>query len=385
MAMTSIDDSSAAPSGKTLEAFSEAAGIRPRDALGKLPRYAAGKPPLTVEGLESFKLSSNENPLPPLPAVLEAIAAETSINRYPDPMTTALRAELAAHLGVPATDIVTGAGSLGALNQILATFAGQNDFGAPDEVVYAWRSFEAYPISVGLAGAVGVQVPVRADGTHDLEAMAAAVTERTRVVMLCTPNNPTGPILTHDDVVGFLGQVPDDVVVVIDEAYQEFVRRPDAVNGLGLYRSHPNVIVLRTFSKAHGLAGLRVGYSVAQQSLTEHLRVSAVPFAVSQIAEHAAVTSLRHIGEVEARVQSIVDERTRVVAGLHELGWTVPEAEGNFVWLALGEHTQDFAAQAGEQALSVRAFGSEGVRVSIGEEAANTRFLELCAGYPHRP
>ncbi|WP_187393236.1 histidinol-phosphate transaminase [Arthrobacter echini] len=383
--MTSIDDSSAAPSGKTLEAFSEAAGIRPRDALGKLPRYAAGKPPLTVEGLESFKLSSNENPLPPLPAVLEAIAAETSINRYPDPMTTALRAELAAHLGVPATDIVTGAGSLGALNQILATFAGQNDFGAPDEVVYAWRSFEAYPISVGLAGAVGVQVPVRADGTHDLEAMAAAVTERTRVVMLCTPNNPTGPILTHDDVVGFLGQVPDDVVVVIDEAYQEFVRRPDAVNGLGLYRSHPNVIVLRTFSKAHGLAGLRVGYSVAQQSLTEHLRVSAVPFAVSQIAEHAAVTSLRHIGEVEARVQSIVDERTRVVAGLHELGWTVPEAEGNFVWLALGEHTQDFAAQAGEQALSVRAFGSEGVRVSIGEEAANTRFLELCAGYPHRP
>lgn len=383
--MTSIDDSSAAPSGKTLEAFSEAAGIRPRDALGKLPRYAAGKPPSTVEGLESFKLSSNENPLPPLPAVLEAIAAETSINRYPDPMTTALRAELAAHLGVPATDIVTGAGSLGALNQILATFAGQNDFGAPDEVVYAWRSFEAYPISVGLAGAVGVQVPVRADGTHDLEAMAAAVTERTRVVMLCTPNNPTGPILTHDDVVGFLGQVPDDVVVVIDEAYQEFVRRPDAVNGLGLYRSHPNVIVLRTFSKAHGLAGLRVGYSVAQQSLTEHLRVSAVPFAVSQIAEHAAVTSLRHIGEVEARVQSIVDERTRVVAGLHELGWTVPEAEGNFVWLALGEHTQDFAAQAGEQALSVRAFGSEGVRVSIGEEAANTRFLELCAGYPHRP
>lgn len=383
--MTSIDDSSAAPSGKTLEAFSEAAGIRPRDALGKLPRYAAGKPPLTVEGLESFKLSSNENPLPPLPAVLEAIAAETSINRYPDPMTTALRAELAAHLGVPATDIVTGAGSLGALNQILATFAGQNDFGAPDEVVYAWRSFEAYPISVGLAGAIGVQVPVRADGTHDLEAMAAAVTERTRVVMLCTPNNPTGPILTHDDVVGFLGQVPDDVVVVIDEAYQEFVRRPDAVNGLGLYRSHPNVIVLRTFSKAHGLAGLRVGYSVAQQSLTEHLRVSAVPFAVSQIAEHAAVTSLRHIGEVEARVQSIVDERTRVVAGLHELGWTVPEAEGNFVWLALGEHTQDFAAQAGEQALSVRAFGSEGVRVSIGEEAANTRFLELCAGYPHRP
>lgn len=382
--MTSIDDLPAAP---TDDASAEAprTAARPRAVLGRLPRYAAGKPPAVVEGLESFKLSSNENPLPPLPAVLQAIAAETSINRYPDPMTTALRTELAGYLGVPATDIVTGAGSLGALNQILATFAGQNDFDAPDEVIYAWRSFEAYPISVGLAGATGVQVPVRADGTHDLDVMAASITDRTRVILLCTPNNPTGPILTREQVVGFLAKVPAHVVVVIDEAYQEFVRRPDAVDGIGLYRDHPNVIVLRTFSKAHGLAGLRVGYSVSQQALTEHLRVSAVPFAVSQIAEHAAVTSLRHIDEVEARVQSIVDERVRVVEGLRNLDWAVPEAEGNFVWLSLGEHSQDFAVRAGEQALSVRAFGSEGVRVSIGEEAANTRFLALCEGYAHRP
>jgi histidinol-phosphate aminotransferase len=385
MAMTSIDDSPAPSAAGRSGAGTEHQGLRPREVFGKLPRYAAGKPPVVVEGLESYKLSSNENPLAPLPAVLEAIASETSVNRYPDPMTTALRTELAGYLGVPATDIVTGAGSLGALNQILATFAGQNDFDAPDEVVYAWRSFEAYPISVGLAGAAGVQVPVRADGTHDLDAMAAAVTGRTRVVMLCTPNNPTGPILTRDDVVAFLGKVPSHVVVVIDEAYQEFVRRDDAVDGIELYREYENVIVLRTFSKAHGLAGLRVGYSVSQQTLTEHLRVSAVPFAVSQIAERAAVTSLRHIDEVEARVQGIVDERIRVVTGLRDLGWTIPEAEGNFVWLALGEHTQDFAARAGERALSVRAFGSEGVRVSIGEEAANTRFLELCREYGHRP
>ncbi|MDQ0736460.1 histidinol-phosphate transaminase [Arthrobacter agilis] len=383
--MTSIDDLPATPSDPAHADPRNEPGIRPRGVLGKLPRYAAGKPPVVVEGLESFKLSSNENPLPPLPAVLEAIAAETSINRYPDPLTTALRTELAAYLGVPPTDIVTGAGSLGALNQILATFAGQNDFDAPDEVVYAWRSFEAYPISVGLAGAAGVQVPVRADGRHDLEAMARAITDRTRVVLLCTPNNPTGPILTRDEVVGFLANVPAHVVVVIDEAYQEFVRDADAVDGIALYRDHPNVIVLRTFSKAHGLAGLRVGYSVAQQGLTEHLRVSAVPFAVSQVAEHAAVTSLRHIDEVEARVQSIVDERTRVVDGLRDLGWTIPEAQGNFVWLSLGEHTQDFAAKAGERALSVRAFGTEGVRVSIGEEAANSRFLELCGEYSHRP
>lgn len=383
--MTSIDDSPAPSTSGRDTAGSTNQGLRPRGVFGKLPRYAAGKPPVVVEGLESFKLSSNENPLPPLPAVLEAIASETSVNRYPDPMTTALRTELAGYLGVPATDIVTGAGSLGALNQILATFAGQNDFDAPDEVVYAWRSFEAYPISVGLAGAAGVQVPVRPDGTHDLDAMAAAITDRTRVVMLCTPNNPTGPVLTRDDVVGFLEKVPAHIVVVIDEAYQEFVRRSDAVDGIELYREYENVIVLRTFSKAHGLAGLRVGYSVSQPALTDHLRVSAVPFAVSQIAEHAAVTSLRHIDEVEVRVQSIVDERIRVVAGLRDLGWTIPEAEGNFVWLALGEHTQDFAVRAGEHALSVRAFGSEGVRVSIGEEAANTRFLALCRDFPHRP
>ncbi|WP_026549448.1 histidinol-phosphate transaminase [Arthrobacter sp. Br18] len=362
-----------------------AAGIQPRRALGKLPRYAAGKPPMVVEGLQGYKLSSNENALPPLPAVLDAIRAQTAVNRYPDPMTTALRTALSAYLDVPAADIVTGAGSLGALNQVLAAFAGQNDFEAPDEVIYAWRSFEAYPICIGLAGAAGVQVPVRPDGTHDLEAMAAAVTERTRVILLCTPNNPTGPGLSSNEVEGFLQVIPESVVVVIDEAYQEFVRHADAVDGIAMYRKHENVIVLRTFSKAHGLAGLRVGYSVAQPLLTEYLRVSAVPFAVSQVGEHAAIASLEHHHEVSQRVQGIVEERTRVVDGLQRLGWRIPESEGNFVWLALGSHAQDFAELAGQQGLSVRAFGQEGIRVSIGEPEANTRFLELCAGYPHSP
>ncbi|MHA7154301.1 histidinol-phosphate transaminase [Arthrobacter sp. TMN-50] len=359
--------------------------IHPRSVLGRLPRYAAGKPPVAVEGLQSYKLSSNENPLPPLPSVLAAIASQTHINRYPDPMTTALRTALAAFLLVPAEDIVTGAGSLGALNQVLATFAGQNDYDAADEVIYPWRSFEAYPICVGLAGAAGVQIPLHQDGTHNLEAMLAAITDRTRVILLCTPNNPTGPILTEDAVSAFLQRVPGHIIVVIDEAYQEFVRDTDAVGGLAMYREHQNVVVLRTFSKAHGLAGLRVGYSVSQPELTQHLRVSAVPFAVSQIAEQAAVTSLEHFDEVEERVQGIVDERTRVVEGLQSIGWTVPKAEGNFVWLALGERTPEFAALAERQALSVRAFGAEGARVSIGEPEANTRFLELCSNYGNGP
>ena len=360
-------------------------GIRPRPVVARLPRYAAGKPPIAVEGLTSYKLSSNENPLPPIPAVLEAIAGQTDLNRYPDPLSSKLRAALAGFLDVPAEDIVTGAGSLGALNQLLTTFAGQNDDGKADEVIYAWRSFEAYPISVGLVGAESVQIPLTADGRHDLDAMAAAVTVRTRVILLCTPNNPTGPILTAAETERFIQAVPSDVVVVIDEAYQEFVRDDDAVDGIRLYRKYPNVIVLRTFSKAHGLAGLRVGYSVSGPELTQYLRVAATPFAVSQIAERAAIVSLQNYHQVVERVQSLVDERVRVTAGLRELGWFVPEAQGNFVWLALRENSSEFAELAGTHALSVRAFGNEGVRVSIGEVEANTRFLQLCANYTKPP
>lgn len=359
--------------------------IRPRPVVDTLPRYAAGKPPAAVEGLASYKLSSNENPLPPIPAVLQAIADQTDFNRYPDPLSSKLRGALAEFLDVPAEDIVTGAGSLGALNQLLVTFAGQNDDGKADEVIYAWRSFEAYPICVGLTGAESVRIPVTADGRHDLGAMAAAVTARTKVILLCTPNNPTGPILEKDETERFIRSVPSDVVIVIDEAYQEFVRAQDAVDGIEMYRKYPNVVVLRTFSKAHGLAGLRVGYSVSNPELTQHLRVAATPFAVSQIAERAAVTSLQHFSQVVERVQSLVDERDRVTAGLQDLGWFVPDAQGNFVWLNLGENSAEFAALAGERALSVRAFGNEGVRVSIGETEANTRFLELCANYTKPP
>ncbi|HKU10229.1 MAG TPA: histidinol-phosphate transaminase [Sinomonas sp.] len=361
------------------------ATVEPRPIIGRLPKYAAGKPPAPVRGLEGFKLASNENPLPPIPAVLQAIAAQTAVNRYPDPVATALRNRLAQFLDVPAEDIVTGGGSLGALNQLLAAFAGQQDDGTQDEVVYAWRSFEAYPISVGLAGAKSVQIPVTADGRHDLDAMAAAVTDRTRVVLLCTPNNPTGPALRRDETERFIESVPRSVVVVIDEAYQEFVRDDEAVDGLAMYRKHPNVVVLRTFSKAHGLAGLRVGYSISHPEITQHLRVAAVPFAVSSVAEQAAIASLDHFEAVVERVQSLVDERDRVVAGLRELGWSVPDAQGNFVWLELGETTPEFAALAATQALSVRAFGTGGVRVSIGEVEANTRFLELCRTFTKAP
>ncbi len=357
--------------------------VTPRAALAKLPAYAAGKPASQIPGLVAYKLASNENPFGAVPAVREAVAGFDAYNRYPDPSATALREALADYLHVPAEDIVAGAGSLGALNQLLAAFAGTGEDGRPDEVVYSWRSFEAYPISVGLAGALSVQVPNLPDGSHDLDAMAAAVTERTRVVLLCTPNNPTGPSLRADAVREFLGRIPSSVVVVVDEAYWEFQRGEGLVDGIELYREHPNVVSLRTFSKAHGLAGLRVGYTVAQQDVTRHLRQSAPAFAVTELAQLAATASLASIEQVEQRAQSLVDERERVLRGLAELGWQHPRTEANFVWLPLGERSAEFTELCDQHALSVRCFTSEGVRVSFGEPEANSRFLELCAAFPH--
>ena len=293
--------------------------VAPHKKVGMLPPYAAGKPPVAVPGLHPYKLSSNENPYAPVSGVIDRVrqvvtgpeGAPSTLCRYPDTLSTGLRQALAAHLDVPADDVVTGAGSLGALAQVITAFAGHGEAGEGDEVIFAWRSFEAYPIVVRTAGAVDVQVPLTADHRHDLPAMLEAITERTRVILLCTPNNPTGPVLTTAEVEDFLARVPAHILVVIDEAYVEFVRDEDAVKGLEMYRKHANVVVLRTFSKAHGLANLRVGYSVSQPEITKALRTVATPFAVSTVAEEAAIASLEHLDEVLERVQIVVDERER--------------------------------------------------------------------------
>ena len=363
----------------------EPTSIPVRPVFDTLPSYAAGKPPAPVEGLTRYKLSSNENPLGPVPEVARVLAEFDAVHRYPDPLSTALRTALAGQLGVDAEDIVTGAGSLGALNQIIKTFAGVNADGVQDEVIYAWRSFEAYPILVGIMGARSVHVPNLPNGAHDLDAMAAAVTDRTRLILVCTPNNPTGPAVTESQIRSFLAKVPATVPVVIDEAYFEFCAAssiPEGeeppLNGLDIYRDYQNVIILRTFSKAQGLAGLRVGYSISHPQITRHLRVAATPFAVSALAERAAVASIEHQEAVMERVRHIVAERERVTARLRELGYEFPSTYANFVWLPLGERTGEFVDLMNRNALSVRAFGSEGVRVSIGEVEANDRFLSLC-------
>jgi histidinol-phosphate aminotransferase len=344
-----------------------------RRALAELPPYVpGGRAPV---GAAAFKLSSNENPYPPLPSVVAAIAdAAVDVNRYPDMHATEVTDAVATALGVEPASVVAGNGSVAVLAHVLAAVVE-----AGDEVVYPWRSFEAYPIAVSLAHANAVPVPLGADGRLDLAAMAAAVTPRTRVVLVCTPNNPTGPAVHAGELATFLDALPGDVLVVLDEAYVEFVRDPDVPDGLAVLADHPNVVVLRTFSKAYGLAGLRVGFAVARPRLAAGIRAASTPFGVSHVAQLAAVASLRAQDELLARVDRIVVERTRMLTALRAQGWTVPDSQANFVWLALGDQTTAFAERCARAGVVVRPFAGDGVRVSVGEPEATDLFLEVAA------
>lgn len=345
----------------------------PRGHVAAIPRYVPGRPPTPRPGLTTYKLSSNENPYPPLPGVLEATeAALAGLNRYPDAGNALLYGALSERVGVEVDRLAAATGSVALIYHLLQAYAGPGD-----EVVYAWRSFEAYPIAVAAVGATAVQVPLTDDFRHDLDAMAAAVTDRTRVVMVCTPNNPTGPALTQTELDAFLVKVPSEVVVVVDEAYLEFVRSDDPVDGVRTQAAHDNVVLLRTFSKAYGLAGLRVGYAVAHPEVADALRAITLPFAVSVPAQVAAVESLRHHEALAARVDALVGERERVLAAVRGAGWQVPDAQGNFVWFATGGQTAAFVRAAEEVGIAVRPFGEEGVRVSIGEPEGNDRLVTL--------
>ncbi|MGW2179697.1 histidinol-phosphate transaminase [Streptomyces sp. NPDC001732] len=347
-----------------------------RAELDGVPAYVPGRP-AAADGPVAFKLSSNENPYPPLPGVLEsALAAAANFNRYPDMACTALMNELSDRFGVPLSHLATGTGSVGVAQQLLQATSGPGD-----EVIYAWRSFEAYPIITQVSGATSVKVPLTEGEVHDLDAMADAITDRTRMIFVCNPNNPTGTVVRRAELERFLDRVPGDVLVVLDEAYREFIRDTEVPDGIEIYRDRPNVAVLRTFSKAYGLAGLRVGFAVAHEPVAAALRKTAVPFGVSQLAQDAAVASLRAEDELLGRVGSLVCERDRVQRALADQGWTVPESQANFVWLRLGDRTADFAAVCERAGVVVRPFAGEGVRVSIGEDEANDLFLRVTEAY----
>ena len=422
--------------------------IHVRDAIRALPAYVPGARPGSDD---VAKLSSNELPFPAQDAVVEAVArAAREVNRYPqmagDSLVEALATRYAEH-GITPEQVVVGTGSVALIQHVLDTVCDEGD-----EVVLPWRSFEAYPICIAVAGATAVKVPVTADGRHDVPAMLAAITPRTRVVMACSPNNPTGPALTaaelrqladgvpedvlllvdeaypiciavagatavkvpvtadgRHDVPAMLAAitprtrvvmacspnnptgpaltaaelrqladgVPEDVLLLVDEAYLDFVTDDAVGDALDLLAEHPNLVVSRTFSKAHALAGMRVGYLIAEPGIIAAIRAVATPFGVSLPAQAAAVAALEPevLAETARRAGVVAAERDRVVAVLRERGWTVPDAQGNFYWLAVGEETAALNEHLTDAGVLARPFVGDGVRVSVGTTADDDRLL----------
>lgn len=343
--------------------------MRLRPEIEQLPPYRQGKP----ADPSSFKLSSNENPFDPLPSVLNAIDWAT-INRYPDALASALRARLAERHGLAVGRVHVGSGSVAVIAQLLAAAATVGD-----EVIFSWRSFEAYPSLTTVNGATPVPVANSADHRHDLTAMAAAVTERTRAIFVCSPNNPTGTVVTAEEFEAFMARVPADVLVVLDEAYAEFVTDPGAVRGHELLERHQNLVVLRTFSKAYGLAGLRVGYALGPEYVMDALRSTAIPLSVTAQAEQAAIASLDASDELLERTGRITMLRDQLWQALVDQGWQLPRSQANFLWLPTGERTAEANARLEAAGIIARPFIPDGIRVSIGESASVDKLLRVAA------
>ncbi|WP_223691557.1 histidinol-phosphate transaminase [Leifsonia poae] len=341
--------------------------------LSATPAYKPGKaaPTDAPDAHTVFKLSSNENPYPPLPSVVRALEEQLdSVNRYPETAASALTRLLCERFDVEPENVVFGSGSVEIISQLMRATAG-----AGDEIVFAWRSFEAYPMLAVAAGATPVAVPLTPTHEHDFAAMLAAITPRTRLILVCNPNNPTGTTISADALEDFLAKVPAEIVVVVDEAYLQFNRRPDTAIGVDAMRRHDNVVVAHTFSKAYGLAGLRVGYALAPETVATALRQVALPFGVTSLAQAAAVASLHAETELDIRVDELVAERDRVGAALAEQGWELPASGGNFLWFPLGDDTTTAADVFEEHGLLVRPFAGDGLRVTIAEREANDRII----------
>ncbi|MBC6794892.1 pyridoxal phosphate-dependent aminotransferase [Corynebacterium sp. LK28] len=344
-----------------------------RPDLSTLPAYVPGS---LQPG--ALKLASNESSFSPLPSVSAVINDATShLNRYPDMASGALRGKLAQWLGVDLDNVAVGNGSSAICQQLVQATCKDGD-----EVVYAWRSFEAYPILCKIAGAVGVGVPLER-GRHDLKAMSDAIGERTRLVFVCNPNNPTGTTVSRGEFREFMGRVPAHVTVVLDEAYVEYNRNAGSPVALEELQRYPNLAVCRTFSKAYGLAGLRLGYMVGPAELVEAVNKVGIPFGVNALAQAAGVASVEAQGELAARVDATVAERERVeayLAGVAPAGGadgaesadeaaaaeplTYP-SQANFVWLNVGERAEALDEALKREGVIARCFAGEGVRVTV--------------------
>lgn len=344
-----------------------------RADLDALPAYVPGR---AIPGVT--KLASNEVPLPPPQSVLAAIADAATIgNRYPDLAVTALTARLATELDVAPERIAVGCGSVSLCQQLVQISC----FEPTDEVVFAWRSFEAYPIVTQIGAARARTVALTDDFRHDLDAMAAAVTPATRLVMVCSPNNPTGTVVSRAELERFLVAVGPDVLVALDEAYYEYVTDPDAADGRQLVDAHPNLVVLRTFSKAYRLAGMRVGYSVSSPDVATALRKVCAPFSINSLAQAAAIAALDVKDELLASCAETVGERVRVRDALLGHGYPVPPTQANFVWVALDERTAAFAAHCLDHKVIVRPFAPDGCRVTVSSPEENDLFLAAATSF----
>ena len=353
--------------------------VRIRPDIAALPAYVPGARPDAASPVKIAKLSSNELPFPPQDSVVEAITrAAAGANRYPEMTGETLTQALARRWGVEVEQVVVGNGSVALIQHLLDAICQPGD-----EVVIPWRSFEAYPICVAVAGARAVRVPLTRDARHDVPAMLAAITPRTRVVMACIPNNPTGTILTAGELAELVAGVPRHVVVLVDEAYLDFVTDPEAGDALTLLAGAPNLVVSRTFSKAHALAGMRVGYLICEPGLAAAIRSVSTPFGVNLPAQAAAAAALgqAQLARTAERSAAIAAERDRVVDALRTQGWEVPEAQGNFFWLGVGAETTALAEHFRTAGILVRPFAGEGVRVSIGTTSDNERVLAAAAAW----
>jgi histidinol-phosphate aminotransferase len=338
--------------------------------MAQLPAYVAGR-----KAPGAIVLASNESPYGLLPAVAATIDAITSgVSRYPDMSATALVEAIASYHGVAPEQVAVGAGSVEVVGQIAAAVVDQGD-----EVVYGWRAFEAYPIITTVAGGTSVKVPLR-NHLHDLDAMASAITARTKLVIVCNPNNPTGTAV-GSELIGFVEQVPDDVLVVVDEAYHHYADPAVVPDGLAAFRDRPNVVLTRTFSKAFALAGLRVGYCVGAPEVVQAVRKTQIPFSVSGLAQQCAIAALGDEDVVARRAAMTVAERARVTVALRDAGYDVPPSQANFVWLPIGEASAGFAQHCSEGGVLVRPFATEGVRVTIGLPEENDSFLALAGSW----
>jgi histidinol-phosphate aminotransferase len=356
--------------------------VSPRPVVRALPAYKPGRNPADLAreiGVDrAVKLASNEVAFPPLPAVVQALAATAAeTNRYPDNGAVVLTRALADRYGVDPGQVATGCGAVTLCQELAQAY---NDPGS--SMAFAWRSFEMYPLLAQVAGARAIQVPLvpgqpggPAD-THDLDGLLAALDDSTRLVFVCNPNNPTGTAVRRPELERFLDAVPEQTLVVLDEAYREFVTDPGVPDGLELMRGRPNVVVLRTFSKAWGLAGLRVGYLIAEDpAVAEAVGKTHVPFSVSMLAQAAAVAALGSEEEVRARCAAVAAERDRLTAALRDRGLDVADSQANFVWLAVGEEAARLAAALEARAVITRPFAGEGVRVTVGSPEEDDAFL----------